>query len=73
MPHTPPPRFRAFWGLLLYPTSVVEFLVSPLVKSLFCPINTSPKELFGHDPPPNPPALENHFLQLLREVGEVKK
>ena len=67
-PHTPP--FWPFWAYSRTLPQVVELLVEPLVKSLFCPINASPNEILVRTPPPpRPPPLETHFFQVLREGG----
>ena len=63
-PHTP--RFGPFWAYSCTPRRGVELFDSPLVKSLFCPINTSPNEVSGPDLP-NPPHLNPNFSPFLRE------
>ena len=62
-----PPHFGPFWAYLRTLPQGLELLIYPLVKSLFCPINASPKE-FWSGPPQSPP-LETHFFEVLREVG----
>ena len=60
-----PPPFGPSWVWSRTLTQGVELLVSPLLKSLFCPINASPNE-FLVPIPPNPPHLKSTSLM---EVG----
>ena len=53
-----PPHFGPFWAYSRTLPQGVEWLVEPLVKSLFSQINASPNEFLVRNPPRNP-----HFFE----------
>ena len=68
----PPPPLGFFGGYSCTLPQGVESFVLPLVKSLLCPIKASPDEFLVRTPL-DPPPLEPHFFEVLREVGGRSK